>query len=178
MSFNRVMLMGEVASTPESVKDEEGRPASSFDLRIERTFQTLEGVERSVTTLVPVLAVGKAYEAAHALRGDGDLAVVEGRIFTESTKVDGRWKNRCEVVALRLEVVAGARRLDAPPAAVAGATALTTLVPSGGSAGVIQETGFFERRGQAPATPPAPAPAGRRGRPGRSGAESAGTGRA
>jgi len=159
------MLMGEVTGAPTAVKDDEGRPATTFDLVIERTFQTPEGVERSTRSIIPVLAVGKAAEAAQALRGEGDLALIEGRIFAESQKVDGRWHNRSEVVATRLEIVAGARRPDAPPAAVAGVgtgTAATASTPPPGA-------GLFDPRAS---TPPA-----RRGRGGRSGTEATGPGR-
>lgn len=103
MGLNRIVLLGTVAQEPEKRYNASGQPDTRFILAVEQA-QGSEG--KAETNYIRVVARrGLAERCAETLKR-GDLATVEGRLYTSTYETrDGHHRKAVEVEALQVEVV-------------------------------------------------------------------------
>lgn len=121
--LNRVMLIGRTTGNAEFRWIEEHRGATRFALEVARTYRDHEGVERTASTTIPVVAYGDLAGRCKDLRADTADVYVEGRLKLEQWKGDdGTMRSMYSVVADRCEftgAAAPAVPAKAPPALAA-----------------------------------------------------------
>ena len=104
--MNRVILIGNLASDPESRTTQSGIAQCSFRLAVQRRFKGANG-ERE-TDFLPVVCWRQTAEFVQRYLAKGRKAAVEGRIQTRSYDAqDGSKRYVTEIIADSVEAVGG-----------------------------------------------------------------------
>ncbi len=110
ISYNRVMLMGNLTRDPELRYTPSGTPVANLRMAVNRTYKTLQGEERTETCFITVVTMGKQAVPCSEFLGKGSLVFVEGRLQSRSWESDGQKKSVIEVVANRVQFLSTKRR--------------------------------------------------------------------
>lgn len=95
-SFNRVLLIGNLARDPELRHTPQGKAVCEFTLAVDGSSQA--GAEKK-THFIPVTAWEKTAEACAKHLAKGSLVHVEGRLQQERWEQEGENRSRLGVVA-------------------------------------------------------------------------------
>lgn len=96
-SYNKVMLIGRLATDPEMRQTPQGTPVVSFRLAVDRRRSA--GAEKT-TDFFTVVAWEKLAQTCHRVLNKGRLVFVEGRLQERSYKTpSGESRYRTEVIA-------------------------------------------------------------------------------
>ena len=126
MSFNKIILVGNLGRDPELRYTPQGTPVCSFSLATnERRKDRTTGENNDVTTWFRVTLWGRQAETASQYLSRGRPVYIEGRLRVEEwTDRDGKPRHTLEVHATDMQFIGGGARSDeaAVPAKAAAAT--------------------------------------------------------
>ena len=107
MSFNKIILIGNLGRDPELRYTPQGTPVCTFSLATnERTKR--EGEQRDITTWFRVTLFGKQAETASQYLARGRSVYIEGRLrLEEYTDKEGKQRHSLEVIASDMQFIGG-----------------------------------------------------------------------
>lgn len=121
MSFNKIILVGNLGRDPELRYTPDGTPVCSFSLATnERRRDRATGENNDVTTWFRVTLWRRQAEVASQYLTRGKPVYIEGRLRVEEyTDRDGKTRHSLEVTATDMQFIGAARgdEAGAPPAA-------------------------------------------------------------
>lgn len=108
MNLNKVFVLGNLTRDPERRSLPSGQPVVSFGLATNRYF-TKDGKKEKRTEFHNITAFGKLAETADQYLNKGSLALIEGRLRTNTWEdKNGNRRSRTEIIALNIQL--GPRR--------------------------------------------------------------------
>jgi single-strand DNA-binding protein len=138
MSFNKVILVGNLGRDPELRYTPQGTPVCSFTMATNERRKDRTGEMQDHTTWFRVTLWGRQAETASQYLTKGRPVYIEGRLRVEEwTDRDGKQRHTLEVHATDMQFI-GARGEEAPVARAAAAA------PAAAPAGDTEQTGFSE----------------------------------
>lgn len=121
MSFNKVIILGNLTRDCELRYSTKGTAVASVDLATNRTWKTESGEEREEVCFIPVTAFGRQAETIFQYLRKGDPLLVEGRLTLEQwdDKQTGAKRSKMKVTLESFTFVGGKkdRAEQEPPAA-------------------------------------------------------------
>jgi single-strand DNA-binding protein len=127
MSFNKIILVGNLGRDPELRYTPQGTPVCSFSMATNERRKDKTGEMQDQTTWFRVTLWGRQAETASQYLTKGRPVYIEGRLRVEEwTDRDGKPRHTLEVHATDMQFIGGGRTADEAPmerAASAGATA-------------------------------------------------------
>ena len=109
VSFNRVLLIGNLTRDPELRYTPGGVPVANFGLAVNTTFSSKTGGEpKTETCFVKVIVWSKQAETCNQYLKKGRSVFIEGRLIYRSWEQDGKTRSTLEVRADRVQFL-GAR---------------------------------------------------------------------
>jgi single-strand DNA-binding protein len=123
MSFNKIILVGNLGRDPELRYTPQGTPVCSFSLATNERRRDRAGENTDVTTWFRVTLWGRQAETASQYLTKGRPVYIEGRLRVEEwTDRDGKQRHTLEVNATDMQFIGGGRGEEAgAPAARAAA---------------------------------------------------------
>jgi single-strand DNA-binding protein len=120
MSFNKIILVGNLGRDPELRYTPQGTPVCSFSLATnERRKDRNSGENHDVTTWFRVTLWGRQAETASQYLTRGNPVYIEGRLRVEAwTDRDGKQRHSLEVQATDMQFIGGnkSESADSPKA--------------------------------------------------------------
>ncbi len=106
MNFNKVIIVGNLASDPESRTTPSGQQVCNFRIATNRVWKDRNtGEQQKETEFHTVVAWGKLADIASRFLTKGGLAMIEGRLRTRSWQDQaGNKRFRTEIVAETLQL--------------------------------------------------------------------------
>lgn len=139
MSFNKIILVGNLGRDPELRYTPQGTPVCSFTLATNERKRDKAGESQDVTTWFRVTLWGRQAETASQYLTKGRPVYVEGRLRVEEwTDRDGKPRHTLEVHATDMQFIGGGRGEEAgggPPPRREGSQGMSE--PGGGGGGDI-----------------------------------------
>ena len=139
MSFNKIILVGNLGRDPELRYTPDGTPVCNFSLATnERRRDPKTGENNDVTTWFRVTLWRRQAEVASQYLSRGKPVYIEGRLRVEEyTDRDGKLRHTLEVTATDMQFIGSAARADeagaAPARAAAAASTNSMPEPSDGN---------------------------------------------
>src|SRR5436309_12687031 len=137
MSFNKVILVGNLGRDPELRYTAQGTPVCSFSMATNERRKDKTGEMQDQTTWFRVTLWGRQAETASQYLTKGRPVYIEGRLRVEEyTDRDGKPRHSLEVTATDMQFIGSAARSDeagAAPARAAAASTNSMPEPSDGS---------------------------------------------
>lgn len=125
MSFNKVILVGNLGRDPELRYTPQGTPVCSFSMATNERRKDKTGEMQDHTTWFRITLWGRQAETASQYLTKGRPVYIEGRLRVEEwTDRDGKQRHTLEVHATDMQFIGGGRGAEEPPmekAAAAGA---------------------------------------------------------
>jgi single-strand DNA-binding protein len=116
MSFNRIILVGNLGRDPELRYTPQGTPVCNFTIATNERRKERTGELQDVTTWFRVTLWGRQAETASQYLSKGRPVYIEGRLRVEEwTDRDGKSRYTLEVTATDMQFI-GTRGEDPPPA--------------------------------------------------------------
>lgn len=117
MSFNKVILVGNLGRDPELRYTPQGTPVCSFSMATNERRKDKTGEMQDQTTWFKVTLWGRQAETASQYLTKGKPVYIEGRLRVEEwTDRDGKPRHTLEVNATDMQFIGGGARGDeAPP---------------------------------------------------------------
>lgn len=115
--FNKIILVGRLATEPEMKYTPSGKPVVNFVLAVDRSHTNAKG-EREAD-FIPIIAWSRLAEICAQYLNKGKLVAIDGRLQTRSYEVDGQKRKAYEVVANDMRMLDRANqagKTDAPEA--------------------------------------------------------------
>lgn len=112
MSFNKVMVLGNLGQDPEIRYTPAGMPVVKFSVATDEAYVDKEGKRQERTEWHRIVVIGKLALTCHEYLKCGRQVFVEGRLRTREWESNGATMRRTEIVASRVQF------LDARPAEV------------------------------------------------------------
>ncbi|MGB7925264.1 MAG: single-stranded DNA-binding protein [Pyrinomonadaceae bacterium] len=110
MSFNKIIVVGNLGRDPEMRYTPQGTPLCTFSLASNERRRNSAGEQQDVTTWFRVKVWGKQAEAVSRYLSKGRSVYVEGRLHVEDwTDRDGKPRYTLEVNASDVQFIDGAR---------------------------------------------------------------------
>jgi single-strand DNA-binding protein len=110
MSFNKVILVGNLGRDPELRYTPQGTPVCSFTLATNERRKDKTGEAQDVTTWFRVTLWGRQAETASQYLSKGRPVYIEGRLRLEEwTDRDGKTRQSLEVHATDMQFIGSAR---------------------------------------------------------------------
>src|SRR6266851_10387430 len=133
MSFNRIILVGNLGRDPELRYTPQGTPVCSFTMATNERRKDKTGEWQEQVTWFKVTLWGRQAETASQYLTKGRPVYIEGRLRVEEwTDRDGKPRHTLEVHATDMQFIGGGRGEDAAGGAPArGAAAAATSGDSG-----------------------------------------------
>jgi single-strand DNA-binding protein len=108
MSFNKLILVGNLGRDPELRYTPQGTPVCSFTLATNERRKDRAGENQDVTTWFRVTLWGRQAETASQYLSKGRPVYVEGRLRVEEwTDKDGKQRHTLEVHATDMQFIGG-----------------------------------------------------------------------
>ncbi len=118
MSFNKIILVGNLGKDPELRYTPQGTPVCNFSLATNERRKDKAGDSQDVTTWFKVTLWGRQAETASQYLTKGQSVFIEGRLRLEEwTDRDGQKRTTIEVHATDMQFLAGPRDAEKPAAA-------------------------------------------------------------
>ena len=135
MSFNKIIVVGNLGRDPELRYTPQGTPVTSFSLATNER-ETRGGEKHDVTTWFDVTLFGRQAEVASQYLAKGKQVYVEGRFRSEEwTDRDGNKRVTNKIKGSDMQLIDRVQGGEQSMSAAAGAGA------SGGGAGAAEESG-------------------------------------
>lgn len=138
MSFNKVILVGNIGRDPELRYTPQGTPVCSFTMATNERRKDKSGESQDTTTWFRVTLWGRQAETAAQFLSKGRPVYIEGRLRVEEwTDRDGKQRHTLEVHATDMQFIDGNRDENAgganrPPASASGAAPGSSAPRPGG----------------------------------------------
>lgn len=133
MSFNKVILVGNLGRDPELRYTPQGTPVCSFTMATNERRRDKSGETQDMTTWFRVTLWGRQAETASQYLAKGRTVYIEGRIRTEEwTDRDGKTRTTLEVHATDMQFI-GARGGEDAAASAAPASGRSSYNSGGGT---------------------------------------------
>lgn len=117
MSFNKIVIIGNLGKDPELRYTPSGDPVCSFSLATNEKRKDKNGELQDITTWFRVTLWGKRAEAANNYLIKGRPVYVEGRLRVEEwTDRDGKARHTLEVNGTDMQFIGGGEKDDRPAA--------------------------------------------------------------
>lgn len=117
MSFNKIILVGNLGRDPELRYTPQGTPVCSFTVATNEKRKDRAGENQDVTTWFRVTLWGRQAETASQFLTKGRPVYIEGRLRLEEwTDRDGKQRSTLEVHATDMQFIGGGRADEAAPA--------------------------------------------------------------
>src|SRR4030081_2305819 len=114
MSFNKVILVGNLGRDPELRYTPQGTPVCSFSMATNERRKDKSGEMQDQTTWFRVTLWGRQAETASQYLTKGRPVYIEGRLRVEEwTDRDGKARHTLEVHATEMQFIGGGRGEDA-----------------------------------------------------------------
>ncbi len=130
MSFNKVILVGNLGRDPELRYTPQGTPVCSFSMATNERRKDKSGEMQDQTTWFRITLWGRQAETASQYLSKGRPVYIEGRLRVEEwTDRDGKPRHTLEVHATDMQFIGGGRGGEEPQmerAAAAGASSEPT----------------------------------------------------
>lgn len=98
VSFNKVILMGNLTRDPEIRYNPNGTPVANFSIALNRKYK--QGDEfREEVSYIDIVVFGKQAENCGQYLNKGSGILVEGRLQQRRWETDGQKRSKVEVVA-------------------------------------------------------------------------------
>ena len=97
MAFNKVILMGNLTSDPETRTTPNGQNVTSFSLAINRTWNNANGERQEETSFINCTAWGKTGETIAKYVSKGRQLLVSGRLQQRTWQDKDTGKNRSAI---------------------------------------------------------------------------------
>jgi len=124
MSFNRIILVGNLGRDPELRYTPQGTPVCSFSLATNERRKDRSGEMQDQTTWFRVTLWGRQAETASQYLQKGRPVYIEGRLRVEEwTDRDGKPRQTLEVTATDMQFIGGGRSEEPPAERAASAAA-------------------------------------------------------
>lgn len=108
MSFNKIILVGNLGRDPELRYTPQGTPVCSFTIATNERRKDKAGENQDVTTWFKITLWGRQAETAAQYLTKGRPVYIEGRLRVEEwTDKDGRQRHTLEVNATDMQFVGG-----------------------------------------------------------------------
>jgi len=121
-SLNKVFLIGNLTRDPELRYVPSGTAVATFDLAVNRTYNTQTGEKKDETTFMRIVVWARRAEVCAEYLTKGSPVFVEGRLRSRSWEgKDGQKRSTIEVVANNIQFLRGAQKSTRPTAS-AGTT--------------------------------------------------------
>lgn len=106
MSFNRIIIVGNLGKDPELRYTPQGTPVCSFSMATNENRKGKDGERESITTWFKVTLWGRQAETASQYLSKGRSAYIEGRLRVEEwTDRDGKTRTTLEVHGLDMQFI-------------------------------------------------------------------------
>ncbi len=113
MSFNKIILIGNLGRDPEMRYTPQGTPVCSFTMATNERRKDKSGETQDLTTWFKVTLWGKQAETASQYLTKGRPVYVEGRLRVEEwTDRDGKQRHTLEVHATDMQFIGSAEGAD------------------------------------------------------------------
>lgn len=137
MSYQKVIVVGNLGREPELKALPNGNPVTSFSLAVTRKWRSLDGAPAEETTWFRVSAYNRQAEIAKEFLHKGNQAMVEGRLSPDKTgnprvwtAQDGTPRSSFELVADRIILLNNpATDIVSPSASPSPASSSTDEMP-------------------------------------------------
>lgn len=130
MSFNKIILVGNLGRDPELRYTAQGTPVCSFSLATNERRKNKDGDQEDVTTWFRVTMWGRQAETASQYLQKGGAVFIEGRLRVEEwTDRDGKPRHTLEVHGTDMQFIEASRSEEKPKAAAASAGAVAGEQP-------------------------------------------------
>ena len=114
MSFNKIILVGNLGRDPELRYTTQGTPVCSFSMATNEKRKDKTGEAQDVTTWFRVTLWGRQAETASQYLTKGRPVYIEGRLRVEEwTDRDGKPRHTLEVHATDMQFIGGGRSEEA-----------------------------------------------------------------
>lgn len=115
MSFNKIILVGNLGRDPELRYTPQGTPVCSFTMATNERRKDRAGETQDVTTWFKVTLWGRQAETASQFLTKGRPVYIEGRLRVEEwTDRDGRQRHTLEVQATDMQFIGGRGEESSP----------------------------------------------------------------
>jgi single-strand DNA-binding protein len=119
MSFNKIILVGNLGRDPELRYTPQGTPVCSFTVATNEKRKDKAGENQDFTTWFRVTLWGRQAETASQYLTKGRPIYIEGRLRMEEwTDRDGKQRFTLEVHATDMQFIGGGRSEEAAPSAM------------------------------------------------------------
>ena len=129
ISYNKVILIGNLTKDPEIRYTPSGTAVASFRLAVNRRYKQGEELKEEVC-FIDIVVFGRQAENCGQYLSKGSGAIVEGRLQERRWETDGQKRSRHEVVAQSVQFMP--KRQDAQAAEGKVAESKNTGVQAGG----------------------------------------------
>lgn len=110
-SLNRVFLMGNLTRDPELRYVPSGTAVTSFDLAVNRVYNTQAGEKKQETSFVRIVVWARRAEVCAEYLTKGSPVFVEGRLRSRSWETqEGQKRSTIEVIANSVQFLRGAQK--------------------------------------------------------------------
>ena len=111
VSYNKVIMAGNLTRDPEFRVLPSGTPLASFGLASSRRYRSREGEQREQTCFVDVKFFGRPAEVINEYMRKGRSILVEGRLdYSSWTAQDGSKRSKLEVVGEQFQFLGSGRQ--------------------------------------------------------------------
>ncbi len=107
MSLNKVMVIGHLGQDPEIRYTPAGMPVVNFSVATDEAYLDKDGRRQERAEWHRVVVVGKLAMICHEYLKRGRQVFVEGRLRTREWESNGTTARRTEIVASRVQFLAG-----------------------------------------------------------------------
>lgn len=105
MNLNKVILVGRVASDPETRSTPSGQQVCSFRVATNRVWRDSNGQRQESTEFHNIVLWGRLAEIASQFLSKGSLVLIEGRIQTRNWQdAAGNQRYRTEIIGERMQL--------------------------------------------------------------------------
>ena len=139
-SLNRVFLMGNLTRDPELRYIPSGTAVASFDIAINRVYNTQSGEKKEETSFVKVVVWARRAEVCAEYLTKGSPVFVEGRLRSRSWETqDGQKRSTIEVVANNVQFMRSPSRQKGAFTQPAGAEQVANNTPKENTVNLLRD---------------------------------------
>jgi len=110
VSYNRVLLIGNLTKDPELRYTPSGAPVANLRLAVNSQYKDQAGNRKEETCFVTVVTWGRQAETCQQYLKKGRAVFVEGRLISRSWEAEGKTRSTMEVRADRVQFLGGPPR--------------------------------------------------------------------
>ena len=147
-SLNRVFLMGNLTRDPELRYIPSGTAVASFDIAVNRAYNTQSGEKKEETSFVKIVVWARRAEVCAEYLTKGSPVFVEGRLRSRSWETkDGQKRSTIEIIANNVQFMRGPTKQKGAFPQSAGAEQTSNNAPKEEIGSIDLDTGTAQKNG-------------------------------